>query len=310
MLLWIVFAVMTAIVALAIVRPYWRAGRDVEPSSHDLAVYKQQLQEIEDEKARGLLGDAEFTSARIEISRRIIAASDSDSGPATTKASPLAPYVMISLLTILTMGIYLIYGSPQLQDQPLSARVSPDGAPPVEILVARVEERLRSHPEDGTGWSVIAPVYMRLGRYDDAALAFKKVIELQGETPDRLGDVGEALTYANDGNVGDDARAAFQKAQAKEPSNARAGFWLGIADEQSGKLTEAAGAYKKLIESGLPANVEAVVKQRLAAVEARLNGAPPASAVPNADQSAMIDGMVSGLAERLKTNGVRSGRLA
>jgi cytochrome c-type biogenesis protein CcmH len=302
MLLWIAFAVMTAIVALAIVRPFWRPDSGAGASTHDLAVYTQQLNEIEDEQARGLLGDAEFKSARIEISRRILAASaTADSGRAATNASPLAPYVMISLLAALTMGIYLIYGSPGLQDQPLSARVSPDGAPPVEMLVARVEARLRSNPADGAGWAVIAPVYMRLGRFADAASAFGKVIELLGETPDRLGDVGEALTYANDGTVGDEARAAFQKAQAKEPANARAGFWLGVADEQSGKLAEAVAAYKKLIASGLPANVEAVIKQRLTGVEARLSGAPSAS--PNADQSAMIDGMVSRLAERLKTDG-------
>ena len=302
MLLWIIFAVMTAIVALAIMRPFWRPGSGAGASSHDLAVYKQQLQEIEDEKARGLLGEAEFKSARIEISRRILAASDaSDGAPIAKNAPHYAPYVLIALLATLTMGTYLIYGSPGLRDQPLSARLSPDGNLPIEMLVARVEERLRSHPGDGAGWGVIAPVYMRLGRYADAAAAFGKVIELLGETPDRLSDVGEALTYANDGNVGDDARLAFQKAQAKEPSNARAGFWLGVADEQNGKLAEAAGAYRKLIASGLPANVEAIVKQRLAGVEARLSGASAPS--PNADQAAMIDGMVSGLAERLKADG-------
>ena len=304
MLLWIAFAVMTAIVALAIVRPFWRPGPGAGASSHDIAVYKQQLQEIEEEKARGLLGDAEFTSARIEISRRILAASDaSTGGPTAANASPLVPYAMISVLAILAMGTYLIYGSPGLQDQPLSARVSPDGTPSIELLVARVEERLRSHPNDGAGWGVVAPVYMRLGRYADAALAFDRQIELLGETPDRLGDLGEALTYANDGTVSVEARAAFQKAQAKEPANSRAGFWLGVADEQGGKLAEAVAAYKKLIESGLPANVEAVVKQRLTGVEARLNGAPAVAAAPSADQAAMIDGMVAGLAERLKTNG-------
>ena len=82
-------------------------------------------------------------------------------------------------------------------------------------------------------WGVIAPVYMRLGRYADAATAFRRLIELLGETPDRLGDLGEALTLANGGNVGDEARAAFQKVLAKDPANARAGFWLGIADEQA-----------------------------------------------------------------------------
>ena len=56
---------------------------------------------------------------------------------------------MIALLATLTVGIYLVYGSPDLPDQPLSARLSPDGNPPIETLVARVEERLRSHPG---GW--------------------------------------------------------------------------------------------------------------------------------------------------------------
>ena len=107
MLLWIVFAAMTAIVALAIVRPYWRPDSGAVSSSHDLAVYKQQLQEIEDEKARGLLGDAEFKSARIEISRRILAVSDtSGSGQGATNETPVASYVMILLLATLTMGIY------------------------------------------------------------------------------------------------------------------------------------------------------------------------------------------------------------
>jgi cytochrome c-type biogenesis protein CcmH len=300
MLLWTLFAVMTAIVALAIVRPYWRQAPGAPASSHDLAVYKQQLQEIEAEQARGLLGDAEFQSARVEISRRILAASDASENSGTpAQASPLAPYVIIALLATLTMGIYLVYGSPDLPDQPLSARVSPDGDPPIEVLVARVEVRLRSHPEDGSGWGVIAPVYMRLGRYADAASAYNKVIAAFGATADRLADVGEALTFANDGNVSDDARAAFQQAQAKDPSNARAGFWLGVAQEQSGRLPEAADAYKTLVARGLPAHVEAVVKQRLAGVEARLSGAPS----PDADQAAMINGMVSGLAERLKTDG-------
>jgi cytochrome c-type biogenesis protein CcmH len=206
---------------------------------------------------------------------------------------------MIALLATLSMGIYLVYGSPDLPDQPLSARLSPDGSPPVEMLIAKVEEQLRAHPEDGAGWRVVAPVYMRMGRYADAVSAYQKVIGLLGETPERLADFGEALTYANDGNVVEEARAAFQKAAAKDPANARAGIWLGIAEEQAGKMAEAASAYKALIARGLPENLTTVVKQRLAEVEARLSGAAP----KNSDQAAMIDGMVSRLAERLKTDG-------
>jgi cytochrome c-type biogenesis protein CcmH len=299
MLLWTLFAVMTAVVALAIVRPFWRPAHADAGASQDVAVYKQQLQEIEAERARGLLGDAELESARVEISRRILAASARPDSPPASKISAAAPYAMIALLATLTMGLYLVYGSPDLPDQPLSARLSPDGSPPVEMLIAKVEEQLRARPDDAAGWRVVAPVYMRLGRYADAAAAYQRVVELLGETPERLADLGEAITYANDGTVVDEARAAFQKAAAKDPANARAGIWLGIAEEQSGKLAEAASAYKALIAHGLPEKLTAVVKQRLAEVEGRLSGAAPVSS----DQAAMINGMVSRLAERLKTDG-------
>lgn len=298
MLLWILFAVMTAVVAIVIVRPLWRPA-PVGAESQDIAVYKQQLEEIEAEKARGLLGDAELESARVEISRRILAASAKPETPPSSKVAAAAPYAMIALLATLTMGIYLVYGSPDLPDQPLSARLSPDGSPPVEMLIAKVEEQLRAHPEDGAGWRVVAPVYMRMGRYADAVSAYGKMIALLGETPERLADFGEALTYANGGKVVAEARAAFQKAAAKDPTNARAGIWLGVAEEQGGKLTEAASAYKALIARGLPENLTEAVKQRLAEIEARLSGV----ASVKSDQTAMIDGMVSRLAERLKTDG-------
>jgi cytochrome c-type biogenesis protein CcmH len=300
MLLWIIFAALTAAVALVIVRPFWRPREASSGFAHDIAVYKQQLAEIEDERSRGLLGEAEAEAGRIEISRRILLASE-NAGAANTASgqSQWAPYLLISVLATTAMGAYLFYGSPQLRDQPLSARVSPHNQQSVDALIAKVEERLRSNPRDGAGWGVIAPVYMRLGRYPEAADAFKKAIELLGETPERLGDLGEALTFASDGTVSAEARAAFEKVLAKQPEDARAGFWIAVSQEQVGKLDEAAARYKKLIDAGLPENVESVVKQRLAGVEARQKGAPAA----DADQAAMIDGMVSGLAERLQKDG-------
>ncbi|WP_170937351.1 MULTISPECIES: c-type cytochrome biogenesis protein CcmI [Rhodomicrobium] len=299
MLLWTVFAALTAFAALLIVRPYWRQGERAAAQSHDVAVYKQQLEEIEEETARGLLGEAEAQAARIEVSRRILAASDDFHAAGPPRGSASAPYVIIGLLATISMAAYLVFGSPNLPDQPLHARAAPeDSQPSIESLVARVEARLATNPEDGAGWAVIAPVYLRLGRYDDAAKALKNAIRLVGETPDRLGDLGEALTLAGGNKVSGEAAAAFQKVLSLEPQNERAQFWLGMADEQGGKLSEAAGRYRKLLAQTLPDNVRNIVQQRLTDVDARLAGAPSAP-----EQAAMIDKMVAGLAERLKADG-------
>lgn len=299
MILWVVLAALTAAAAILIVSPFWRRKSQTGDGPHDLAVYKQQLAEIEEEYERGLLDEVAVKSARIEISRRILAASEQIRTAAASKISLRAPYFVVAVLTAISMGLYLIYGSPNLSDQPLTARTAPANEISIEALVARVEERLKSHPEDGTGWSVIAPIYMRMARYSNAAEAYRKANELLGPTPERLGDFGEALTLANNGFVTDQARQAFEQVLAADGNNDRAQFWMGISEEQSGKFTEAADRYRKILAHELPDNVREVVQQRLAQVESRASGSAP-SAV---DQSDMIDKMVLGLAERLKNDG-------
>ena len=48
------------------------------------------------------------------------------------------------------------------------------------------------NPNDGAGWEVLAPVYARLGRFDDAVGARKKALTLNGPTAAREADLGEA----------------------------------------------------------------------------------------------------------------------
>jgi cytochrome c-type biogenesis protein CcmH len=301
MILWFFFAILTALAVLPVVSPYWRRHDAERAGAQDLAVYKQQLAEIDDEESRGLLSEAEAQAARIEVSRRILAADKRPVSGTKAEKSAYAPYVIVALIALLSMGTYLIYGSPHLRDQPLSARAVPQAEPQVESLIARVEERLKSHPDDGEGWRVIAPVYMRMGRYSDAANANRQALELLGPTPERLSDFAEAATLANGGVVTQEASAAFKKALAANPDDNRAEFWLAVEKEQSNELSEAAARYRKLLGRNLAANVQTIVNERLANVEARLANKPSAEAEP--EQQAMIDSMVAGLAERLKADG-------
>jgi cytochrome c-type biogenesis protein CcmH len=299
MLLWAAFSALTALSAIIIVSPYWRARGSSPAQSQDVAVYKQQLAEIEDERERGLLGEPEAQAAKIEIARRIIRGAEAATATSRSSRSVFIPYAIVAFISTLSLGVYLIRGSPDLPDQPLAARKAPSGEPSIEALVAKVEERLRLAPQDSAGWSVIAPVYMRLGRYADAANAFERAEELGGLPEERMGDYAEALTLANNGHVPEKARELFERAAASNAGDDRAKFWLGVWDEQNGKLTEAANRYRGMLKDGLSDQAHAVVTARLSAVEAQLSGQP----VSDPNQAEMINRMVSGLAERLQADG-------
>src|SRR5947199_367267 len=78
-----------------------------------------------------------------------------------------------------TAAMYFALGSPQLPDQPQAARLqAPASHQSIDMLVAQVDSRLEQNPEDGRGWQVLGPVYMRLGRFDDSVKARRNTLRL------------------------------------------------------------------------------------------------------------------------------------
>jgi cytochrome c-type biogenesis protein CcmH len=182
-------------------------------------------------------------------------------------------------------------------------------------LVSQVEAHLERDPNDARGYEVLAPVYLRLGRFADAVSARRKLLVLSGETSDRQSDLGEALTAASNGIVTDEAKSAFERAVALDANALKAQFFLGLAAEQDGDKPKAAAIWRGMLEKAPPdAPWAATVRESLA----RVGGTPPPVAKspgPNADDVAaanamnekdrgdMIRGMVARLADRLKQNG-------
>jgi cytochrome c-type biogenesis protein CcmH len=163
----------------------------------------------------------------------------------------------------------------------------------------------------------VAPVYLKLGRFKDAADAYARAAQLNGESVKLLAGLAEASMLANDGVVSDEARRAYDRILTLEPDRIEARFWLAVAKEQDGKLNEALADYRALL-SAAPATApwRAAVAERLEELTQRLAaGGKPASSGPSAAEMAaaqalspeernrMIAGMVEGLAQRLKQNG-------
>ena len=268
-------------------------------------------------RARGLIGPGEAGQARAEIARRIIKADRQieDAGTAGWGAGSRALCsAAVLAVPLVSWGIYGWLGSPDLPSQPLSARLAGNPADStVEELVARAEAHLAANPSDSRGWDVLAPIYLRLGRFPEAVNAFSSAIRLDGSTAARETGLGEAIAGAAGGVVTADSRAAFQRALELQPSPT-ASFFLATALAQEGRIGEAVAAWQKML-AGLPADSpwRGAAEQAIAEGRQRLASAGPdagpdrqdmeaAAGMADADRNAMIEAMVTGLDERLREN--------
>jgi len=324
MTLWIIFAVMTAAAVFAVLWPLGRKPQALRGGS-DRLVYQDQLQEIDRDRAAGLIGEAEAESARIEISRRLLATADTET-PASAVLSAQrvvwhrrsAAIAAIVIVPAVALGLYLKLGSPNVPGQSVLERADASQASQsVASLVSQVEAHLARNPDDGAGWEVIAPVYLRLGRFDDAVQARRRVIALNGDTAVRESDLGEALVAAANGVVTDEAKQAFQHAVAGDAQDARARYFLGLADEQDGNRDSAAAKWRAMLDTAprdapwanfVRAALARVTGEAVGGVPAAGNG-PSAGDVASAEnmneaqRAEMIRAMVARLADRLQTNG-------
>lgn len=299
MILWISFAVVAAAVIAVLVRPLLseQFGDPASAQEADLAVYRDQLAEIDADRERGLIDATEAESARTELARRLLQRAEQTdetgkaAAPLPNSPSPATiAYAIAVAVPVLAIATYLSVGSPSMPGMPQSARLhTSPGQASVDELVAKVEAQLRTTPEDGRGWDAIAPVYLRLSRFEDASNAFAQAIRLQGETPRRLKGFAEATVLANNGIVVEPARHAYQQILAKEPGDHEARFWLSMADEQEGKLDAAEKGYRAVLaDAPEGAPWKTVVEERLAYITAQRtgNGPSPTGQVQPASQKA------------------------
>lgn len=327
MLLWTAIALMTGAAIFAVLWPL-RArpdaaaeagGDDAQAGDKqaDLAVYRDQLAEIDRDRASGLIGAAEGEAARTEIARRMLRAADEAEfalRPTDARRRMAAVLALIGV-PLLAGGFYLALGTPAYEGQPLAARLDarPEQAD-IAILVRKVEAHLEANPEDGRGYEVIAPVYSRLGRFDDAARAWSNAIRLLGDSAPREAGLGEALVASSEGVVTVPAKAAFEKAVELDPTAIRPRYYLGLAAEQDGRPADAAAIWSKML-AGAPADApwRATVADALARVSPGANPSPGGQPAPGPDaaqvaaaanmtqeqRADMVRGMVDGLQSRL-----------
>ncbi|KQP61705.1 cytochrome C [Methylobacterium sp. Leaf399] len=332
--IWFILAFMTGLAVLSLLWPMSRRTRAVagSPEGDALATqtgfYEDQLREIDRDLARGLIAPAEAEAARTEAARRLLRA-NRDGGPKAAGgiAEPAlrqrraASAFALSTIPLVALIAYGIYGSPHLPAQTAAERqAGRTGDQDLLKAVGQIEARLASDPKDGRGWQVLAPVYMRMGRFDDAVRAYEMANRILGETPDRLSDLGEAMVAAGNGAISPESRAVFERAAGLDPAAPKPRFYLARAAELSGDVPGAVDRLTQMIESA-PADASwlPLVRENLARLKgepapsspAATAAVPPSTSPPAASPQAMppeardaaIRGMVDGLDQRLAAKG-------
>ena len=303
MLFWFIAIAITAIACAAL---FYAAGPRMvnacSPESDDAnSHFRLVLAGIDADLAAGKLAEAEATAAKAELAREVIRAR-AEAGRDNGSARELgrAPLIGgIVAIAALTLGLYAMLGSPDLPGQPLAGR-SDVAAQQLDLdtAVARIEQQLTANPDDVRGWTVIAPVYLEMGRYADAANAYRRVIELDGATPDLQTSLAEALMLAAGGEGSPEAMELLRSAAASDPQHVRSRLYFAAELMRLQDYPAAAQAWEETIalsngdEPWLPA-----ARQGLAV--AQNGGTAPAAA----GEAEMIGQMVSGLAQRLAAEG-------
>ena len=313
MILWFLFVLMTVAAIAAVLWPLTR--RNAARGGSDIAVYRDQLDEITRDRAAGLIGESEAEAAKVEVSRRLLAAADA--AAAETSASdesslwrrPATALVGLAMLPAGAIAFYLMLGSPDMPGAPLAGRMAAQQNEnrSVEALLSQVEAHAERNPDDGRAWEVLAPVYMRLGRYDDAVKALRNSLRLNGSNAAREADLGEALVAAANGVVTVEAKAQFDRALALDKEYVMARFYLGMAADQDGRRTDAESIWRDIIAKAPPGAAYLEMIRHTLERKAPAAGSAPAAVAPaqaNAEPPQHdVNVMVQRLADRLKQNG-------
>ena len=257
-LFWVICALLI-LVALAFVLPpaLQRTDKsqvtiDDERKQANIAVYRDQLTELEADLRNGIVSKEQYAQDRDEIERRLL----EDTATARSQKSSAAPlsargtaYLLGIGLPLVAIIFYLKVGEPdRINNQaPASEPATMSAAPAqrsqeqIEANVAKLAKRLESNPNDAQGWTMLAKSYSSLEKYSEAANAYAKATELTPKDADLWAEYAFATAMASGQSLEGKPMELIDRALKVDPNNAKA---LQLAGSAAFQRTD----YKKAVD--------------------------------------------------------------
>jgi len=309
MIFWVLAAGLIGLALLFILPPLLAAKAEdksdaIDEDQINLAVFRQQLEELDADLAAGNLEQAQYDSARRDLEKELLLDIDPNAPAAKpAKSGRWAVAALVPALPAAALGLYFYVGEPGAIDRQQPAPVAAAGVPAhgtgeempsMDVLVQRLAERMEQEPDNMEGWVMLGRSYLAMGRMEEAVAAYEKARALAPDEANVLLGYAEALAKSGGGLQG---RAAELIAEAVElePANPNALWMMGLVEYERGNLEPAIGLWTKLESLLEPGGEEADAvrsyiaqarkKAGLDAPQAATQPAPQSAAAPAAPQS-------------------------
>ncbi|MDI7775369.1 c-type cytochrome biogenesis protein CcmI [Asticcacaulis sp. EMRT-3] len=300
LLLALVCALITAaLIALAAV--WQKAVRSGPPLAQEQALYEGFVADVERRFAAGDLDAEAASEEKAAAGRALLRAGDAAQPDHQIK--PVYGLVALIIMAVVSLGLYGLFGHPLAPDQPFQARLQawthtaqtdPNALSP-EALALVLRQGRDSHAKDPAYWLFMGRIDMLAGNNYQGAQDYEKARALDPQHFTAWSELGEALTFVANGNVTDDAKAAFGHALAQDPQDARAHFYLGQQAVAQGDYETARTHFTTAL-----ATMDAHDSSR-PMVQQALDAVAPAEKAADA-MKARIGGMVASLEAQLKAS--------
>jgi len=293
---WIVVALLLAGALLFVVPPLLRgSARGTAASQRDvtLRIHRDQLIELQRDRAEGGITQEQYDNGKREIERRVLEETESIGPQSTETQSGRWLAIAVALLVpALALGLYTKLGNldaldPQLIQSAQSDEQGGHSITPqqIEAMVAQLAEKLAKDPENAEGWQMLARANVYMQRYDQAVKAFAEYTKRVPNDAQALADYADALAMAKGRTLSGEPEAIIAKALAADPNNVKALALAGSAEFNKQAYNKAIGYWERIL-AVVPAESPIAQSTRNGIAEARAKGNLPGSPAVAAASSA------------------------
>lgn len=300
----LIAAALTAGILLILLLPLLRtrsASPEIRADATNIAVHRDQLRELDNDLAAGVIDHIHHQEAKLEIERRLLddTASATTTGSASGALSAAKTAVMLALaIPIAATGIYLITGNPEglTPESAAQPSITPQQ---VEQMIEKLTQRLKAEPGDAEGWAMLGRSHAVMGRINEAVPAYAHAVELQPRNAAWLIDLADVLALSRGSVFAGEPEQLVRRALAIEPDNPRALAMAGTAEFENRQYAAAVKHWERLLALLPPGtevsrSVESSIKEAkgLAAVGKNVTAPTTAKAVEAANRGVQISGRV------------------
>ncbi|MFA7096151.1 MAG: c-type cytochrome biogenesis protein CcmI [Gammaproteobacteria bacterium] len=271
MILFWTFAALLIGVALLFLLPPLLRGRGerqgLTQQALNVAIYRNQLAELEADLRNGNLDATQFEQARHDLQRTLLEsvgdnAAAAPAAGADTASGKGAALVVGIALPVAAVGLYLALGGGAAALDPGRMGAGQDHFGSVEDMVASLQQRLEANPENPAGWSMLARSHSVLGNHPQAAAAYEKALEFgAGEDPDVLAGYADVLAALQERRLQGRPMELLQRALQIDPNHVKSLWLVGTAAYQANDLSAAREYWTRLAALLPPGSEDAQIIQ-------------------------------------------------